>query len=120
MIQGGFIKLNGMATELSHICKKGEVDIRSRNNKSFNEQFYPVLQAMQSWKINAVVDGEIVAINEEGFPDFGGLQNWRSEAVGHLVFYAFDILWMDGDLMKCTLFERRKILKNNPGRSSHY
>ena len=91
--------------------QKGEVDIRSRNNKSFNKKFYPVLQAMQSWKINAVVDREIVVINEEGSSDFGGLQNWRSGADGHRVFYAFDILWMDGDLMNCTLFERRNILK---------
>src|SRR5438132_12525359 len=36
---------------------KGNIDIRSRNNKSFNEKFYPVYEALQNWKINTVVDG---------------------------------------------------------------
>src|ERR1043166_7745156 len=38
----------------------GEVNIRSRNNKSFNEKFYPVYGALLTWKINAVFDGESV------------------------------------------------------------
>ena len=52
---------------------KGTVDIRSRNNKSFNEKFYPVYDALSKWsqseKINAVIDGEIVVVNEQGMPD---------------------------------------------------
>ncbi|HYJ63529.1 MAG TPA: hypothetical protein VEV62_07285, partial [Parafilimonas sp.] len=32
---------------------KGEVNVCSRNNKSFNEKFYPVYNALQQWKINA-------------------------------------------------------------------
>lgn len=91
---------------------KGKVEIRSRNNKSFDEKFYPVLQAFKNWKINAVVDGEIVVVNDKGFPDFGDLQNWRSEADGHLAFYAFDILWHEGqDLMALPLIERKAVLK---------
>ena len=94
--------------------QKRNVEIRSRNNKSFDEKFYPVLQSLQKWKINAVVHGEIVVVNEQGVPDFGGLQNWRSEADGHLAFYIFDILWLEGkDLMALPLTERRKILKKN-------
>ncbi len=92
--------------------EKGKVEIRSRNNKSFDEKFYPVLQALKKWKISAVVDGEIVVVNDKGFPDFGDLQNWRSEADGHLAFYAFDILWHDGkDLMALPLIERQAVLK---------
>src|ERR1044072_7492254 len=37
---------------------KGEINICSRNNKSFNEKFYPIYNALLQWKINAVVDGE--------------------------------------------------------------
>src|SRR4051812_24905969 len=44
----------------------GSIDIRSRNNKSFNEKFYPVFDALKKWKINAVVDGEIIVVNEKG------------------------------------------------------
>ncbi len=91
----------------------GTVDIKSRNNKSFNEKFYPVFDALKQWKINAVVDGEIVVVNEKGVPDFSDLQAWRSEADGNLNFYLFDILWLEGfDLMHLPLSERRQILKS--------
>ncbi len=71
---------------------KGEVEISSRNSKSFNDKFYPVYEELKTWKINAVIDGEIVSINEKGIADFSSLQGWRSEAEGELVFYVFDIL----------------------------
>ena len=92
---------------------KGETEIRSRNNKSFNEKFYPVYEALKKSGLNAVVDGEIVVVNDKGVPDFGNLQTWRSEADGRLAFYLFDILWMDEmDLMNIPLRERREILRS--------
>ena len=92
--------------------QKGSVDIRSRNNKEFNEKFYPIYHALAKWNVDAVVDGEIILMNEKGYPDFNGLQTWRSEADGELVYYLFDILWLDGhDLMEVPLEERKKILK---------
>ncbi|CAN5157378.1 hypothetical protein BH20BAC1_BH20BAC1_05310 [soil metagenome] len=94
--------------------RQGEVDIRSRNKKSFNEKFYPLSTALKEWKINAVVDGEIAVLNEIGMPDFSGLQSWRSEADGQLIYYVFDILWLDGkNLMGMPLRERRRLLKDN-------
>ena len=55
-------------------------------------------------KLNAVLDGEIIVINDKGISDFGGLQQWRSEADGELIFYLFDILWLDGyNLMQLSL-----------------
>jgi bifunctional non-homologous end joining protein LigD len=93
---------------------QGEVDIRSRNKKSFNEKFYPLSVVLKEWKINAVVDGEIAVLNENGIPDFSGLQSWRSEADGQLIYYVFDILWLDGkNLMGMPLRERRDLLRNN-------
>lgn len=92
---------------------KGEVDIRSRNNKSFNEKFYPLYKALKGWKVNAVVDGEIAVLNEKGIADFSGLQSWRSEADGQLAFYVFDILWLDGkDVTDLPLTVRRDILRS--------
>ncbi len=91
----------------------GSVEVKSRNNKSFNEKFYPVYDALKKWKINAIVDGEIVVVNEKGIPDFSDLQAWRSEADGHLNYYLFDILWLDGiDVMSLPLTERREILRS--------
>ncbi len=87
------------------------VTIRSRNNKDFNKKFYPIVTALESWKINAVVDGEIIVVNEKGHPDFNALQDWRSEADGQLIYYVFDLLWLDGySLMEMPLRERKKLL----------
>jgi bifunctional non-homologous end joining protein LigD len=92
---------------------KGNVELISRNNKSFNQKFYPVYDALKQWKINAVVDGEIIVVNEKGAADFSDLQGWRSEADGQLLYYIFDILWLQGkNLMNLALTERRKILES--------
>jgi bifunctional non-homologous end joining protein LigD len=90
----------------------GTIDMRSRNNKSFNEKFYPLPQSLEQWGIRAVVDGEIVVINQHGIPDFSGLQLWRSEDDGQLIYYLFDLLWLDGvSVMHLPLEERRALLK---------
>ncbi|MEJ7676814.1 MAG: hypothetical protein WKG06_02830 [Segetibacter sp.] len=92
---------------------KGEAALKSRNNKSFDEKFYPVYDALKKSGLNAVVDGEIVVLNDKGVPDFGNLQTWRSEADGQLAFYLFDILWLNGiNLMNIPLKERRQILRS--------
>ena len=88
------------------------VSLQSRNDKSFNEKFYPVYDALIKWNQQTVLDGEIVVINKNGISDFGALQNWRSEADGELIYYIFDILWFAGhDLRGLPLKDRRKILK---------
>lgn len=90
---------------------QGEVQLLSRNNKSFNEKYYPITQLLESWKINAVIDGEILVLNDKGVSNFGALQNWRSEADGELMLYVFDILWYDGkNLMDLPLTHRQAIL----------
>jgi bifunctional non-homologous end joining protein LigD len=90
---------------------EGTVDIRSRNNKNFNEKFYPIYNELQSLGKNAILDGEIIVMNNKGFPDFEALQNWRSEADGELMYYVFDVLWLEGvDLMDAPLAERKQLL----------
>ena len=96
------------------LCNNGEVNLISRNNKSFNEKFYSIYNAVKEWNINAVIDGEIAVLNDSGVSHFGSLQNWRSEADGELIYYVFDILWLDGhDLMQLPLTKRREILREN-------
>jgi bifunctional non-homologous end joining protein LigD len=92
---------------------KGKVELFSINNKSFNEKFYPIYDLLNEWKINAVLDGEILVLNNKGISNFGSLQNWRSEADGELVFYVFDILWYEGkNLMELPLYERQAVLND--------
>lgn len=91
---------------------KGKIAIKSRNDKSFNDKFYPITQSLSTWDIAAVVDGEIVVLKDNGISDFGALQNWRSETDGALYYYIFDILWLHGkNLTDLPLSDRRKILE---------
>jgi bifunctional non-homologous end joining protein LigD len=94
------------------ICNKNNVSLISRNNKSFNEKFYPITAALQQLGLHAVLDGEIIISNKEGVSSFGDLQNWRSEADGELLYYVFDLLWYDGrQLYNVPLQQRRELLK---------
>ncbi|HEY8896539.1 MAG TPA: DNA ligase D [Niastella sp.] len=94
------------------ICDKNKVSLISRNNKSFNEKFYPITTALEHMKIHAVLDGEIIISNKEGVSSFGDLQNWRSEADGELLYYVFDLLWFNGrQLYEVPLNLRRELLK---------
>lgn len=94
------------------LCNNGDVELKSRNNKLFTEKFYPIAAALRSWGRNALLDGEIVVVNEQGVSNFGSLQNWRSEADGELLYYVFDALWLEGkDLTQLPLVQRKALLK---------
>ncbi len=62
--------------------------------------------------MEAVFDGEIVALNSAGKSDFQLLQQWQKLGKGDLVYYVFDILWLNGyNLMGLPLHERKTILQ---------
>ena len=90
----------------------GKVQLRSRNNLSFDQKYVAVFEALKQWPINAVIDGEIIVLNEDGKADFKSLQDWQLAPTGHLVYYIFDIIWLDGiSLVNLPLTERQNILK---------
>ena len=92
--------------------EESRVELKSRNDKNFSNKFYPIYDALKSLNLKAILDGEIVVVNENGQANFSKLQNWRSEADGELIYYVFDILWYEGhDLKGLPLIERRKILE---------
>jgi bifunctional non-homologous end joining protein LigD len=91
---------------------KGKAELRSRNNNSFNRKFQEVHKALTEWNINAVVDGEVVVVNEDGVPDFNSIQLWEKRKEGQLVYYVFDLLWLDGiSIMNEPLHKRREFLQ---------
>jgi bifunctional non-homologous end joining protein LigD len=91
---------------------KGKAELKSRNNNSFNEKFIPVYEAVRHWPVNAVVDGEVVLVNEEGLSQFHQLEEWKDVEDGELVYYVFDLLWLNGyDLRHLPLVERRNVLQ---------
>ncbi len=80
------------------------VSLRSRNDKDL-----AVMYPSERLKANqAVVDGEIVAVDQLGRPSFQALQHRGSHLKHTVVFYAFDLPHVDGvDLMNAPLEERR-------------
>ncbi len=92
------------------LIKDGErVQIRSRNDKDLTAS-YPVIPAAAR-KLGArtvVIDGEVVALGPDGRPSFQALQH-RTDRAGHaIVYYAFDVLHLNGrDLTGGPLDERR-------------
>lgn len=95
------------------ILKNGErVQIRSRNDKDLTP-VYPsiVAGAVRINAVTAVIDGEIVAVDETGRPSFQALQHRRALPGHSIAFYAFDLLHADGiDLIARPLSERRAAL----------
>ena len=92
-------------------CNGETVELVSRNLKPFTDKYSPVAEALQQLGLNAVFDGEIVAVNEKGLAEFQLLQNWQNTP-GRLQFFIFDILWVDGyDITALSLIERKRILK---------
>jgi len=90
----------------------GNIELYSRNNISFKERYHEVIGALRLWDINAVLDGEVVALDENGHSKFQFLQNWQSNQQGSLAYYVFDILWLDGyDVTQMPLLERKRLLK---------
>ncbi len=84
----------------------------SRRRKSLNRQFPYVVEALADLPAGTVVDGEVVAIDESGRPNFNLLQNLRADASG-IRYYIFDVLcWKDRDLTRLPLLERRALLKS--------
>ncbi|WP_083227809.1 DNA ligase D [Mucilaginibacter sp. PPCGB 2223] len=92
------------------VVNDGKATLTSRSNLVFS-QFEPINKILESWNLNVVLDGEIVALHENGTADFGALQNWRNKKDAHLAYYVFDILWYNGrDLAGLPLTTRREIL----------
>jgi len=64
---------------------------------------------------DAVLGGEIVALDGSGRPAFYSLLKWECQAF----YYAFDILWLNGrDVRNLPLLERKKILRKVVPRKS--
>jgi ATP-dependent DNA ligase len=66
-----------------------------------------------------VIDGEVVALDEEGKSNFNLLQNFKS-AEAHIMFYAFDVLVRKSeDLIIAPLSKRREILSSTIKTNDH-
>ncbi|MGE0702443.1 MAG: non-homologous end-joining DNA ligase [Vicinamibacterales bacterium] len=101
------VKWDGYRT--SAIKDGGRVVLLSRNLKDATRQYPSIARSVQGILANAaLLDGEIVAIDHNGRPSFQALHHQSAHT---LVYYAFDVLHLDGtELLKTPLDERRQLL----------
>jgi ATP-dependent DNA ligase len=67
---------------------------------------------MRSLPDGTVVDGEIVALDDDGRPVFNLLQNFTSES-GRIRYFVFDLLWYKNrDLTRLSLLKKRVMLRS--------
>jgi bifunctional non-homologous end joining protein LigD len=85
------VKLDGYRAQLQ--AAHGRIAIRTRTGLDWTDRFTAVAKAAQTLP-DCLIDGEIVALDQQGLPSFGALQAALSEGKSeHLVFFAFDLLF---------------------------
>jgi bifunctional non-homologous end joining protein LigD len=94
------------------VIRDGAVSLYSRNLISLNEKFSPIVDSLKQSGFEAVFDGEIVVVDDQGHADFQMLQDYNKTRKGHLVYYVFDLLYLAGhDLTDRPLLKRKDLLK---------
>ncbi|MCU7495071.1 MAG: DNA ligase D [Ignavibacteria bacterium] len=92
--------------------EKSEVSLLSRGKNSFNEKYPEIVEALKGIKHDAVLDGEVVALDKTGKSNFQLLQNYSRTKEGELIYYVFDLLYLDGyDLRDLPLKDRKDMLR---------
>ena len=96
-----------------------DVTVWTRNQKDWTDKFGPLVEAIAALDLPpALIDGEIVALDKDGNPDFSTLQSVLKRGHGSqgpadkLAFFAFDLLEIDGaDLTRQSNMERKERLE---------
>jgi bifunctional non-homologous end joining protein LigD len=103
------IKFDGYRVQVR--VEDGEAVVRTRKGLDWSAKF-PEIAATASRLPDALIDGEIVALDENGVPHFDALQEALSTGeTGELIFFAFDLLFDGGeDLRKQPLSARKQRL----------
>jgi len=98
------------------LCRvnRGHITLLTREGKDWTERFAALSRAAKDLPVRqALLDGEIVALEADGKTNFQLLQNSLQRPDGAtLVYFAFDLLYLDGwDLTQIVLRERKKFLQ---------
>jgi bifunctional non-homologous end joining protein LigD len=107
---GHEIKLDGYRIQLC--VAQGSASLKTRKGLDWSDKF-PAIARVAARLPDAIIDGEIAALDRNGVPDFAALQAALSDGdSSRLVYFAFDLLFDDGtDLRQRTLAERKRSLQ---------
>ncbi len=91
--------------------QQGIVRLLSRSGQNYTTNYPTVVEDLSKLKHDAIIDGELVLIDESGKPNFDELQ--RYDGSFPIIYYAFDLLWLDGeDSTRLSLVQRKELLAN--------
>ena len=104
------IKFDGYRIQLR--VEDGKVTLKTRKGLDWTSKFGAIATVAAALP-NCIIDGEIVALDHRGSPNFAGLQAALSdEKTDDLIFFAFDLLFLSGeDLRQESLVDRKQGLK---------
>jgi len=89
-------KLDGFRA-ITVIDATGKALLWSRNRLPLERKFPTVRDAAEELKLRStILDGEIVALDEEAIPRFQLLQKWQKRPTAPVVYVLFDLLWDNG------------------------
>lgn len=92
--------------------RKNEILLYSRNGLNFENTYPIVADQLKSIEADAVLDGEIVVLDEEGKPDFQFLQHYSENQDRPIQYYIFDLLELNGtDTSQLPLTDRKELLQ---------
>ena len=90
-----------------------ELRLYSRNGLDFSKKFRKVTNALQLQEHKMVLDGEIVAYDDKGKPNFQWLQSIGDNPNLVLAYQVFDLLWLNGHSTEnLTYLQRKELLKD--------
>jgi bifunctional non-homologous end joining protein LigD len=103
---------------MAHLAR-GKVMLRTRRGHDWTARFPTIAKAIARLPVtSAILDGEAVVEDERGIPSFSALQaalgvrEARShpghKAAHEAVYYAFDLLWLDGEDLRARPLEERR------------
>jgi bifunctional non-homologous end joining protein LigD len=103
------VKFDGYRMQLR--VENGAAALRTRKGLDWTERFRAIAKAGAGLP-DCIIDGEIVALDHTGAPDFAALQAALSDGkTDKLIFFAFDLLFAEGeDLRALPLSERKERL----------
>lgn len=96
------------------VIQNGRARLITRRGKDRTHRFPSVAASAEELPVeNAIVDGEVVALDDRGISSFQMLQRTlKSGPTDALVFYAFDLPYVDGyDLRRAALVDRKEQLQ---------
>ncbi|MDI6853218.1 MAG: DNA ligase D [Deltaproteobacteria bacterium] len=105
------IKFDGY--RLVAVIKDRNIRLFTRHGKDWTAKFESIRAALAALPVKqAILDGEVVVLDEKGISHFQALQNYLEGGAAQLIYFVFDLTYCDGyDLTRVPLLTRKELLR---------